>query len=104
MKVAVIGQGYVGLPLAIAAVHGGHLVTGIDTDKKLIQLLDARLSPIEDVSDTDIEEALNTRRFSVSSDFQSLKNAEIVIICVPTLQKELILRILSGTLLIHLSW
>ena len=84
MKVAVIGQGYVGLPLAIAAVHGGHLVTGIDTDKKLIQLLDARLSPIEDVSDTDIEEALNTRRFSVSSDFQTLKNAEIVIICVPT--------------------
>ena len=53
-KIAIIGQGYVGLPLSIAACNSGYTVVGIDSDEKKIRSINTGLSPIEDVSNDDL--------------------------------------------------
>ncbi len=96
--VAVIGLGYVGLPLAIAAAKAGYKVQGIDVDVGKINLMAAGKSPIEDVSDRDVVEALNGN-LMIGSDFSIVSAAKIVIICVPTpltLKKEPDLSILKS--------
>jgi UDP-N-acetyl-D-glucosamine dehydrogenase len=57
-RVAVIGQGYVGLPLAVAANNAGFEVIGIDSDAERISMLSSGTSPIEDVSSAEISKAL----------------------------------------------
>ena len=52
MRVAIVGQGYVGLPLAVAAAEAGHTVVGIDVDAKRVGLLNDGTSPVSDVSDS----------------------------------------------------
>jgi UDP-N-acetyl-D-glucosamine dehydrogenase len=84
MKVSIIGQGYVGLPLALAAVAKGHSVYGVDTDSKQVQKLSSGYSPISDITDADVAKALSTGLYSVSESFDSVGESEIVIICVPT--------------------
>ena len=84
MKVSIVGQGYVGLPLAIAAVKAGHDVFGIDLELSLIEKLKNGISPIGDLTDQQIAGALKSKNYSVSSDFENIGDAEIVIICVPT--------------------
>jgi len=46
MRVAIVGQGYVGLPLAVAAAEAGHTVVGIDTDAARVGLLNQSKSPV----------------------------------------------------------
>lgn len=82
MKVAIIGQGYVGLPLAIAAARAGHEVTGIDSNASLISTLQGQKSPIGDLSDLQIAEA--GKNYRATSDISFVEQSEIVIICVPT--------------------
>jgi len=84
MRIAIVGQGYVGLPLAIAAAVAGHNVVGIDTNPNQIALLTKGISPIGDISDADISTVISTKHYQATDNFQSLNNAEIVIICVPT--------------------
>ena len=84
MKVSIIGQGYVGLPLAIAAVQAGHEVVGIDLDRGLTEKLALGNSSIGDLSDANIAGALKTGRYSLANDFKSVGISEIVLICVPT--------------------
>ena len=84
MKVSIIGQGYVGLPLAIAAVQAGHEVVGIDLDRGLTEKLALGNSSIGDLSDAQIAGALKTGRYSLANDFKSVGISEIVLICVPT--------------------
>ena len=81
--VAVIGQGYVGLPLSIAAVGAGWKVYGIDIDADKIDFLKAGISYIEDIADKDLQSALKLG-FIPTLDFEVLSQAEIVVICVPT--------------------
>jgi UDP-N-acetyl-D-mannosaminuronate dehydrogenase len=50
MKVVIIGQGYVGLPLGMAAVRAGFNVLGIDIDSSKISIINERKSPVEDIS------------------------------------------------------
>ena len=81
--VAVVGQGYVGLPLAIAAVSAGWKVYGIDVDlSKINSLLEGR-SYIEDISSENVQKALSDG-FKPTSDHSVIKEASIVVICVPT--------------------
>lgn len=82
MKIAVIGQGYVGLPLSMAAAKSGHQVIGIDMDKKLVASLNSGFSPIFDISNDEI--ASNSKNYKVTSDYKELNGAEIIAICVPT--------------------
>ena len=84
MKVSVIGQGYVGLPLALALANSGHNVSGIDLDQKLVEKIIAGKSPIIDISDQEISDALSSGSYSVSGEFDSVTNSEVVVICVPT--------------------
>jgi nucleotide sugar dehydrogenase len=83
LKVAIIGQGYVGLPLAMAAVGAGNWVIGIDSDAGLVASLSSGVSLIEDVSDSDLAGALKSG-YSVSSSFASVGDCPVVVVCVPT--------------------
>jgi UDP-N-acetyl-D-glucosamine dehydrogenase len=81
---AVIGLGYVGLPLALEIASAGFRVVGIDLDQNKIATLKAGKSYIGDVSDKTIAEAMKTRRFTQTLDFNSLRDVDSVSICVPT--------------------
>lgn len=87
-EVSVIGLGYVGLPLALAACKSNFRVTGIDLNDQVVDLLNAGTSTISDVLSTDLKSALRSNRFAASSDFALVKNSKIVIICVPTPLKD----------------
>jgi UDP-N-acetyl-D-glucosamine dehydrogenase len=84
MRVAVIGQGYVGLTISMGAVSAGHSVVGIDLSSELINGLLSGKSHIEGISDGDILGALNSGLFLPTSDYGLLKEPEIVVIAVPT--------------------
>ncbi|MBT9545747.1 MAG: nucleotide sugar dehydrogenase [Candidatus Sericytochromatia bacterium] len=83
-RIGVIGLGYVGLPLLEAFSREGFAVTGIDVDARKIQALQAGKSYIQDIPD-DFVARLNGLPGTVfSSDFAHLKDADALIICVPT--------------------
>ena len=84
MKISIIGQGYVGLPLAIAAASAGHEVVGIDRNSHLVKKLQSGASPIADVNNQHILNVLKSGKYVVADDFLSVASSEIVIICVPT--------------------
>lgn len=79
--VAVVGLGYVGLPLAVRASERGYQVIGYDTNTEKIALLKAGKSPIEDKF---LEENISRFRFDATSDSKKLALADIILICVPT--------------------
>jgi UDP-N-acetyl-D-glucosamine dehydrogenase len=81
---AVIGLGYVGLPLALEIASAGFNVVGIDLDQSKIDKLKEGQSYIGDVSDKTINDALRMKRFTPSSDFSVLHDVDTVSICVPT--------------------
>jgi UDP-N-acetyl-D-glucosamine dehydrogenase len=83
MKIAVVGLGYVGLPLAIEANRVGIAVLGLDTDATLVSELVAGRSHIEDVSSENLKEALGAG-FEPSSDPFGLSRVDAIIITVPT--------------------
>ena len=83
-KVAVIGLGYVGLPLAIASSNSGHETIGIDLNRDKINLIKQKRSPIEDVTDQQILQVMESNLFTVSSDYSKISTADVVLICVPT--------------------
>src|SRR5256714_998741 len=84
LKVAIIGCGYVGLPLALRFAEAGHKVTGFDTDPQKVNMLNAGKSYIEHIPQTKIQQFVNSRHFSATNDFARLKEADAIIICVPT--------------------
>jgi UDP-N-acetyl-D-glucosamine dehydrogenase len=83
-RVAVIGLGYVGLPLALAFAQKGFKVLGIDTDAKRIERIKSLKSYITDVPSTLIARMVRNKFFNVSTDFNLLAHVDVVIICVPT--------------------
>ncbi len=83
-RVVVVGQGYVGLPLALRAVEVGHDVVGFDVDKSRVDRLRKAESFIDDVSDADLAGALATGRFTPSADSADLAGFRTALVCVPT--------------------
>lgn len=81
--ISVIGLGYVGLPLAISATKSGYEVCGIDVDLDKVKSIKSGKSPVEDISDSEIQSAISGK-FNVGSDFSPVEGSSIVIICVPT--------------------
>ncbi len=81
---AVIGLGYVGLPLALEIASAGFNVVGIDLDQNKIAKLKKNESYIGDVSDEAIVAATRAGRFTSTSDFGALCDVDTVSICVPT--------------------
>jgi UDP-N-acetyl-D-glucosamine dehydrogenase len=84
LKVAIIGCGYVGLPLALRFAEAGHKVTGFDTDPEKVRLLNVGKSYIEHIQQTKIQQYVLSRHFNATTDFSKLKEADAIIICVPT--------------------
>ena len=83
-KVAVIGLGYVGLPMCLRALEAGFDVVGIDRNEERLEQLKGNDSYLVDVSSEDIQKALATGRFDVSSDYDAMRDADVVLIAVPT--------------------
>lgn len=88
-KVAVIGLGYVGLPLAIEMARVGFKTVGIDTSQSRIERLKKHISYITDVSAANLKKALKTKNLEPTTEFNALSQSDIILICVPTpLTKE----------------
>ncbi len=88
-SLAVIGQGYVGLPLAIRAALSDIPTVGLDINDKWVSRINAAAPDIEQVSHQDLKTALDSGRYKASSDFSLVSTANVVAICVPTpLTKE----------------
>jgi UDP-N-acetyl-D-glucosamine dehydrogenase len=83
-KVAVIGIGYVGLPLAVEAARGGYVAVGFDRDPEKVRLVNAGTSYIPDVPSALVAELVREGRLSASSDEAVLGQADAIIVCVPT--------------------
>jgi UDP-N-acetyl-D-glucosamine dehydrogenase len=84
MKITVVGQGYVGLPLAIAAVNAGYTVYGLDNNEEKINSLGNGISIIEDLADEEIKESIDSKRYLPTTDQGVVADSEVVLICVPT--------------------
>ena len=82
--VVVVGQGYVGLPLSMAALKAGNRVTGIDLDERKIALLSSGVSPVEDVPDVTVKAALERGTYLASADYKDATAFDFAIITVPT--------------------
>lgn len=82
--VVIVGQGYVGLPLAMAALGAGHSVTGIDTDFRRVERIRAGFSPIADISHATISAALKGGRYHPISDYSLAHPFQTAVITVPT--------------------
>ena len=81
---AIIGQGYVGLPLAMAAVNAGWTVIGIDNFAEKVEQINGGSSPVEDISDTQLQAAISRGAYKATTDFSAVAQATVVAICVPT--------------------
>ena len=79
-----IGQGYVGLPVAHAAVHAGHTVVGYDVDERKVRDLLRGRSPIDDISDNDLASMLDTGRYLPADSSSALDGCSTFIVTVPT--------------------
>jgi UDP-N-acetyl-D-glucosamine dehydrogenase len=82
--VAIVGLGYVGLPLALAFAKSGCHVLGIDTDPEKSRLIDAGESYLRHIPAESVREAVATGRFTATTDIRRAGEVDAVIICVPT--------------------
>jgi len=82
--ISVIGLGYVGLPLALQASKSGYRVNGIDTNAKIVDLINSGISTIEDIENFELSSCIESGKFKASIDFSSVSDSGVVIVCVPT--------------------
>lgn len=87
-KVVVVGQGYVGLPLAVRVAEVGHNVVGLDVDEMRVKRLASGESFAEDVTSSRLLAALNTGRYLLSSDYADAADFDVCVITVPTPLKD----------------
>ncbi len=84
MKIAIVGLGYVGLPLAIQFARANVNVLGLDIDAGKVDLVNKGRSYIKHIAPETIAEVVRQKRLRASSDFRGVSEVEAVIICVPT--------------------
>jgi UDP-N-acetyl-D-glucosamine dehydrogenase len=84
MKITIIGQGYVGLNLAIAAASNGHKVIGLDKDAELIKKLNLGINHVPGISKEIIQSLIQTKDYLPTTDNTKITGAEVIIIAVPT--------------------
>jgi UDP-N-acetyl-D-glucosamine dehydrogenase len=86
--VVVVGQGYVGLPLAMRATMVGHRVIGFDTDAARVERLDAGDSYVEDVPSVELQAMSATGRYLATTDERDCEGFDVAVITVPTPLRE----------------
>jgi UDP-N-acetyl-D-glucosamine dehydrogenase len=84
MTIAIIGLGYVGLPLCLQFARSGARVIGLDIDQAKIEAIKCGQSYIRHIPAAAIQQFVGEGRFSASTDFSQIKGVETVLICVPT--------------------
>ena len=84
MRVSVVGQGYVGLTITEGALRAGHDVLGFDINQTVVEGLSQGKSHIEGISESVLQDGLESGRFRVSSDHSLLDSSDVVVIAVPT--------------------
>jgi len=82
-RLVVIGQGYVGLPMALRAAESGFSVIGLDNQASVVEALNAGSSHIDDVSDDELKSGM-VAGYSASTDASCVAEADVVVVCVPT--------------------
>ena len=80
----IVGLGYVGLPLAVELAGAGFRVLGFDVQEKVVEGLNAGRSHVKDVSDAQLQAAVNGGRFTATTDMLRLAEPDAISICVPT--------------------
>jgi UDP-N-acetyl-D-glucosamine dehydrogenase len=88
MRVVIVGQGYVGLPLAVRAAQAGHDVVGFDVDEDRIKRLTGGESYVDDVKDAELREILDAGTFHPASDPRCCAGFDVAVISVPTPLRE----------------
>lgn len=84
MKIAIVGLGYVGLPLSLQFARSGVTVLGLDIDQQKVEALNQGRSYIKHIAAAAIVEQVQAKSFAASTDFRRVGEVEAVIICVPT--------------------
>ncbi|HVU18448.1 MAG TPA: nucleotide sugar dehydrogenase [Candidatus Didemnitutus sp.] len=84
MNIAIVGLGYVGLPLSLQFARCGASVLGLDIDRTKVDALNGGRSYIKHIGAESIKEMVDKKAFHASTDFGRVKEVEAVIICVPT--------------------
>ena len=84
LRVLIVGQGYVGLPVSIRAVEVGHDVVGFDLDGGRVRRLAEGSSFVEDVDNGTLQAALDSKRLLITDDFSLVGHFDVVVITVPT--------------------
>lgn len=83
-RIAVVGLGYVGLPLAVEFAREGFTVVGIDIDARKVDSLNQRISYIPDVPTTKLRGVVAKKKFSATTDYAAIETVDVIFICVPT--------------------
>ena len=84
MRVAIIGQGYVGLTIAVGAAGAGHSVVGFDVNDQLVAVINAGTSHIEGISDTSLSSFIGSGAYKASTDASVIDGCDVIVIAVPT--------------------
>ena len=84
MNLSVIGQGYVGLTVAISAAENGHIVIGLDLNKSLVDDLLKGRSYVPGIDEERLLPLIKAGAYSPTTDEKSLENSEVIVIAVPT--------------------
>lgn len=86
--VVIVGQGYVGLPIAMRAIEVGHRVVGIDLDRERTEALQRGVSYVEDIPDEVLQSALSSGRYTAVADYEAAEGFDFALITVPTPLKD----------------
>ena len=84
LRIAVVGLGYVGLPLAVEFVKNGYDVIGIDSDKHKVGLVNKGRLYIKDIDDTYFRKITRSKKLRAVNDYGVIKEVDCISICVPT--------------------
>lgn len=87
-KIVIVGQGYVGLPVAMRAVEVGYTVVGIDLDEPRVQSLRDGISYVDDISNEQLRAALESGRYLPTTDYDDTADFGVAVITVPTPLRE----------------
>ena len=83
VDLAVVGLGYIGLPLAREASNAGLSVIGLEINSTVVDMLNSGRSHVDDLSDADVER-MQEAGFRATSDPNALEDAQTIVVCVPT--------------------
>ncbi|MDR0404402.1 MAG: nucleotide sugar dehydrogenase [Oscillospiraceae bacterium] len=84
LKVAVVGLGYVGLPLALEFSKSGYETVGVDISKERIEALNSFKSYVSDVPESELKSAISSGLMKATTDFSCIASVDFIAVCVPT--------------------